>query len=1310
MSTGYEEATPAAPVQDPSLWPAPAQLEKWLMQASAGGDDGAQVLRKILLMNPSYGAYLTTDEDLADIVQVAARRMRSTVGSLRGPMTNTTLFPDLCEAVWRTVGYVLNAILHIEEQQLPLPEAATGQVKMLLKSNEELSKRFNSARRQWLRELSLLRDQQRRISSRTERSLATLVEEPIYFFEPLCYFLDESTKEFICATVEERIKMEMKKTAPKEDEMELIANAKQLEEMEKLVAVLEAENRRLRNECGRQTEEARRYEDKLRRAKIEEEEAKKHLRQREQEVANLTEEVENLRAALAEGNRRIAALEAAAAQEGDGQDAYIKELNDEIERQVALAATNAQEAAQLRKRMAELEAELNDLRNRPRTPEPEVVREPEVKERIVVEERIVEKIITADDPELSRKIDKYMAVETELRNANKELERALKEQRDLVAMLQEQLRNRDTPNEEPKKPQRQKREKAAPTGYSQDEVDKEIQDAITKLTAQHNQVLKQHEDEIARLNAELRRLRAAPAPQPVAEPPKPAPAEPPKKEVVIKETVNMDEENRLRAELEVKQAECEELRDEISKLEQQVQLLLDKLKEIGGAKAVEEMQDKFKALKPKRDKKPRKMTAFERLWEDAKRRIADMKARQAVIEQKQEVAIFRATRYVRDKRSLQEVVNLTHLQKASAATAARFNDAYEAFMARNETAGGEEGVDEEGNATNAYAQAALAATSMKPVGGVPPDPEDIDLSARQRRSLEERSLTRAQLDVCKALLRQEESLMEQVLMLKDAQAVIDKFLAGHVGHMVVGKSVGIPSPGRSPSPAAHYRSPGRGDAGAVLALRSPTSVNATKGANFAQVADSPFKFAPTNLAHVAYDPITSEPPAGVRRPRGFAERQRASDARSPSPEWSSNAGRPQAAAFGALGHESLGVRRLQGVPDHRSKAPEVLPKRRSVPITESGDPVVSGLDYMQADTPGKAERHTRPGDGSLQASTFYGRGDGALPQRSGSEAADVQPRRRTPPTAGAEAIGGGAPWLGAMDLIQETHPRRSATDRAEKPSKAGDGSLQASFFYGRGDGALLQKAGSEAVLRRPAADVPSFLNDDFPWSRRPAAAAAAPGLPAASPSATPTPQPFAAAPVAASATSSGRRLSPERSRADTRIRTPPPGWNPTSPPAGPGLSLPAGAGAESLPALLRRGNSTPLEPLTIVSNATASGASGTGGGGYAGEANLGLASGLENAHSPPFRPGQLQEIPPKPGAVAGRRLLTSSAPQLPGASGELPQPGMVAKGGGVLAPRRQGDLPRSAGGSRFLVTPMVSQQSISAGHPMPWEQEPTSPG
>jgi len=184
-----------------SAWPPPEeQLEKWMMNTVKEGDSGAKFLRSMLQMNPAYGTYLQTDADLVNVVAMFSKRIKTKISQFDTPanIPPAALNQPLCEMVWRVVGYVMHGVIELEEEaNMPVPKEASGMIRMLLHTNTQLSNKLNELRRVYLKELSEHRDKQRRISQVAARAISNLQEQPIMFFEPLEFVLDETTKDFV---------------------------------------------------------------------------------------------------------------------------------------------------------------------------------------------------------------------------------------------------------------------------------------------------------------------------------------------------------------------------------------------------------------------------------------------------------------------------------------------------------------------------------------------------------------------------------------------------------------------------------------------------------------------------------------------------------------------------------------------------------------------------------------------------------------------------------------------------------------------------------------------------------------------------------------------------------------------------------------------------------------------------------------------------------------------------------------------------------------------------------------------------------
>merc|ERR1719487_2296678 len=99
------------------------------------GDPAAKFLRSMLNMNPAYGVYLQTDEDLVNVVFMFTKRIKAKLSQFEnlGSVPPMALTQPLCELVWRVVGHVMHSVVDLEEEaNMPVPKEASGMVRMLL--------------------------------------------------------------------------------------------------------------------------------------------------------------------------------------------------------------------------------------------------------------------------------------------------------------------------------------------------------------------------------------------------------------------------------------------------------------------------------------------------------------------------------------------------------------------------------------------------------------------------------------------------------------------------------------------------------------------------------------------------------------------------------------------------------------------------------------------------------------------------------------------------------------------------------------------------------------------------------------------------------------------------------------------------------------------------------------------------------------------------------------------------------------------------------------------------------------------------
>jgi len=651
-------AEPAAPGFPPAL-----ELEQWMMNTAKDGDRAASFLRRVLNMNPGYGQYLTHDEELSGIVQLFAKRFRQKILQAETPIQPATLWQPICEVVWRVVGLTLHSVIEMPDgqaQNSPVPKEAAGQVRMLLQANLELSNKLNEARRSYLRELSCHRDKQRKLSGATRRAVESLHEHPVMFFEPLQYVLDETTKEFVKEVVEERLKLEMRTGFTSDEANAEVAH--HIDDLEQTLKLKEAEMRQLRNQAAREADARKRCEEASDRAVAEAGQAKQDAEEHLQELEAMRAKVGPLEWELSQKARRIAFFEG---QLDEKADAKRRDSNPQLTSQMDAQLT---EMSQLKQRSGELEDEITRLHEQLLAANEAVAKLEENPLVVQTEAEVAKDIVEAEC--LREQLEKSMDVEKELRAANKVLEAALAEEQEKLAALEKK---------EAKMTEKAGKDKSAKDLRAERDADQdEDMKAVQKIADAREKVTEQA-SEIERLTAEL----AA-----VAEEKKSfeKDAEKRRKEAEDAAAAGAKEDNKaekLKRKLEEMEDKHEDLQHEYDKLEQKVRMLLDKLKEKCGDDEVKDVLNRIK-LTPPPPKKRRKKKAFERLYDDAQRRLVDLKVKQEKVSQMEEQALVDAAAKAKDRKSMRSVAMLVHLQKAAKLTQERFHDAAQNFHDRSQ--------------------------------------------------------------------------------------------------------------------------------------------------------------------------------------------------------------------------------------------------------------------------------------------------------------------------------------------------------------------------------------------------------------------------------------------------------------------------------------------------------------------------------------------------------------------------------------------------------------------------------------------------
>jgi len=656
-----------------AAWPAPKVLEKWLMHAAKEADPGAKFLRRMLVINPSYGSYLSSNEELAELVMLFAKKFRSKIMQSESPIQPTTLYEPLCEIVWRVVGHVFNNIIHLQDAaHLPVPEMALGQVKMLLQTNEELSRQLKENRRAYLRELALLRDRERRLDENAQKAVQNLQEEPVMFYEPLSYVLDETTKAFVNEIVAERLKLGMKSTA-----VEATGNDSQreLEDLESELNHTKAECRHLRADAARHAANAKRLEELENQAKNEAAKMRKLADDRQKEIDELRAKIEELGGQLGEArNRKPEAprpVQVISEKKDDGLRDELEELRRQLDEQYARARKLEEELQVVRKEKDDREREIQDLINTPHELVTQVHVMEAPKEVKVKEPGTVIKTVK-DDSEIKRLTKQHEEIVRELRETIADLQEQLEDQKkkkpEKEPVIRKVVEKKAVKEEEP--PEEPKKRPPKKGGYSQQELDDIVRQEKGKLQLK----LDEKKAEIAALKEQIEELEAR--------------LKQYEKDMRDQDAANMRGEEELRNakmwnfKYEEAMEKLKAAEEKYAILEQKVALLLEKLKHYGGEKAVTEAlaEIKLEAIPVRRQ---RKKKAWERLYEDACNRIAARRKIQEELKAEEEAFLKRLQRQVKAGSVRRQVEALSNLHKAHQESSARYYDAASRFIERN---------------------------------------------------------------------------------------------------------------------------------------------------------------------------------------------------------------------------------------------------------------------------------------------------------------------------------------------------------------------------------------------------------------------------------------------------------------------------------------------------------------------------------------------------------------------------------------------------------------------------------------------------
>mmetsp|Transcript_37110 Transcript_37110/g.67200 ORF Transcript_37110/g.67200 Transcript_37110/m.67200 type:complete len:1290 (+) Transcript_37110:142-4011(+) len=708
----------ASATKPPDDWfPSERELESWLLGVAGDTDDGAVALRSVLQKNPGVHHHLTGDEVLTTLVMNQAKRFRTRIMKAENPIATMSLYKPLCEVIWRIIGLVMNSFADFQgpggaaeggttgavaAAPFMLPKHCHGQLKMLLKTNEDLSFKFNEARRAYLRELAEHRDRQRRLGPEALQRLENLREQPVMFYEPLESILDETTKDFVREVVEERIKLEVKTdfTALEvEDEQakRILILEEQLQNCQEEIESLTEERTRLNSRVEREAELKRRFEEASHQWKNQAKQLQDELAKKggepvalpvftEPAVPEIVEyapvvddsQGEAARAQIADLQQKLkdmaSTLEAKKASMEDLQQ-QLYHANIAVEEAEKRRDMEAEKASALQAQVAKFESSAKapkkkqDENKAPPAPtaasnddaqmKAEVANAEAAKASAEEKAKSLQKQLAEQAMKAKEEAARQAGIEKELKQAKESLEKALKEAESRARAAEKRAKAAEA---ESGKTVKDPSPKAAPEPTS-DPAEEEIQRLEKKVSDK--------DKEISKLKAELEAERSKPPPV-AAEEPRPV-----VKEKVVKPKKEVPD-NQNDVKMQEMQERIEGLEEDINIANVKIKHLKKKLREYISENEMQELETKWEA-ELEIPGLFRKKKAYERLWDDAQRRYFDLQERQKRLSLLQNQAVEDATNVAKTMAAKEHAKLLLSLQQASASSTDEFAKSLQQF-------------------------------------------------------------------------------------------------------------------------------------------------------------------------------------------------------------------------------------------------------------------------------------------------------------------------------------------------------------------------------------------------------------------------------------------------------------------------------------------------------------------------------------------------------------------------------------------------------------------------------------------------------
>jgi len=188
-------------------------------------------LRDLLEVHPAFAQTLAKSPELRSVVESGTEAIMQPLNA-SGSVSATRVLWTVCNCTWQAISVVISGLCG----QTPSAGAPLElQMRHLSEVNDNLREQLAKCRRDYLREVTEVRERSRKMEQHLEVALTeVLYQEPVMFFEPLDFVFDDVTKDFVRDTVEEKLRLLMMKGWRK-------VSDKELEELRSRVAELETE-------------------------------------------------------------------------------------------------------------------------------------------------------------------------------------------------------------------------------------------------------------------------------------------------------------------------------------------------------------------------------------------------------------------------------------------------------------------------------------------------------------------------------------------------------------------------------------------------------------------------------------------------------------------------------------------------------------------------------------------------------------------------------------------------------------------------------------------------------------------------------------------------------------------------------------------------------------------------------------------------------------------------------------------------------------------------------------------------------------